>query len=168
LLVAFPESRALWNVPNQLWHLDFPALRSQPGLTAVRLFTCLAELSHGGGGTLFVAGSHRLVENLVRERRVDQLRSAEARKGMIVASSWIKALCSRDDKNDRIERFMKHGSTVNDIELIVVEMTGEPGDVFLTHPWLLHAPSMNCSSVPRMVLSSTIFRNGVPPMKIYE
>jgi ectoine hydroxylase-related dioxygenase (phytanoyl-CoA dioxygenase family) len=35
-------------------------------------------------------------------------------------------------------------------------MTGEPGDVILTHPLLLHAAATNCAEMPRMVLSSII------------
>ena len=37
-----------------------------------------------------------------------------------------------------------------------VELTGEPGDVWLMHPWMLHAPSANCSARPRMVLTERI------------
>jgi ectoine hydroxylase-related dioxygenase (phytanoyl-CoA dioxygenase family) len=37
-------------------------------------------------------------------------------------------------------------------------MIGEPGDVFLMHPILLHAPSKNTAAVPRIALSSTIHR----------
>ena len=40
--------------------------------------------------------------------------------------------------------------------LQVVELTGEPGDVWLMHPWMLHAPSANCSERPRMVLTERI------------
>lgn len=61
LLVAFPESRERWDVPHANWHLDFPASASLEGLFAVRLFTCLEPLHHGGGGTVAVAGSHLLV-----------------------------------------------------------------------------------------------------------
>jgi ectoine hydroxylase-related dioxygenase (phytanoyl-CoA dioxygenase family) len=46
-------------------------------------------------------------------------------------------------------------------------MTGEPGDVLLTHPLLLHAPSKNCAASPRIVLSSTVYRSGVRPSEIY-
>ncbi len=167
LLVAFPESRERWDVPHASWHLDLPASGALQGLFAVRLFTCLAPLHHGGGGTVVVAGSHLLVEELARES-AKRLRSAEVRKALIHAHPWVKALCSRDERTHRIERFMNLGTTVNGVELSVVEMTGEPGDVFLVHPLILHAPATNCLAVPRIVLSSFVYRNGFQPSALYK
>ena len=165
LLVAFPEYRGPWDLPSTNWHLDFPVSRSTAGLDAVRIFTCLAKLSPGSGGTLFVAGSHRLVQNLVGEG--ERIASAEARKRLIRAHPWVKALCSRDETDNRVQRFMSKGTAVDGVEVRVVEMTGEPGDVILTHPMILHAAALNCSSLPRFVLSTTAFRAGVPSIKLY-
>jgi hypothetical protein len=167
LLVVFPESRERWTVPHQTWHLDYPATRSLPGLFAVRIFTCLAKLPPGGGGTVFVAGSHRLVENLARDENVERLKSADARSGLIRTCSWVKQLCSRDSGGGRVQQFMQSSEAVGDVELRVIEMTGEPGDILVTHPLLLHAPAKNCASVPRMVLSSTVFRSGVQQSALY-
>jgi Phytanoyl-CoA dioxygenase (PhyH) len=166
LLVVFPESREQWEVPHQAWHLDYPA-RSLPGLFAVRIFSCLAKLPPGSGGTLFVAGSHRLVENLARDGNVERLKSADARNGLIRTCSWVKELCSRDSADTRVQRFMERSEVSGDVELRVIEMTGEPGDVLLTHPLLLHAPARNCASIPRIVLSSTVFRSGVQQSALY-
>lgn len=63
MLVAFPESTETWDVPSQGWHLDYPVVRGLEGNYAVRIFVSLVKLSHGGGGTLFIAGSHRLLQN---------------------------------------------------------------------------------------------------------
>jgi ectoine hydroxylase-related dioxygenase (phytanoyl-CoA dioxygenase family) len=62
---------------------------------------------------------------------------------------------------------MERSEILDDVELRVVEMTGEPGDVLLTHPLLLHAPAKNCAALPRIVLSSTVYRSGVRPSEIY-
>jgi len=161
LLVTFPESRDPWSVPHQSWHLDFPAKRSTPGVFLVRLFICLARLVPGASGTLFVQGSHRLVESLCETEGVEKLRSAEAREALVRKCSWIRDLCSRNAGDGRVERFMDRAEVANDVELRVVEMTGDPGDVLLTHPLLLHAPSRNCSALPRIVLSSTVYRSGL-------
>jgi hypothetical protein len=167
LLVVFPESREQWDVPHQAWHLDYPATRALPGLFAVRIFTCLSKLPSGGGGTLFVAGSHRLVENLARSEKVERLKSSDARNGLIRTCSWVKQLCSRDGDGGRVQRFMESSELSGEAELRVIEMTGEPGDVLLTHPLLLHAPAKNCASIPRIVLSSTVFRSGVQQSALY-
>jgi len=168
LLVTFGDSRDRWDVPHQSWHLDFPASRSMPEPFAVRLFTCLARLAPGGGGTLFVAGSHRLVQDLVRKETADRLHSADARKALIRTCPWVEALCSFDESVDRVQQFMNRGVTVGEVEVRVVEMTGEAGDCLLTHPMILHAGAKNCSPVPRMVLSSTLYRAGVPLSAIYR
>ena len=165
LLVTFPESQGRWDVPCTNWHLDFPAKRSDPALVGVRIFTCLANLPAGGGGTVFAAGSHRLVRELARKS--ERLSSAEARKGLIRAYPWVKRLCSRDEKADRVRQFMSKATMPGGIEVRVVEMTGEAGDVWLAHPQILHAPVVNCSTVPRMVVQGTVFRTGVEPFKVY-
>lgn len=167
LLVTFPESREQWDVPHQSWHLDFPASRNLKGLFIVRLFTCLAKLPPGGGGTVFVAGSHRLVENRLLAENVEELKSADARIALRRSCSWVDSLCQKDGDGGRVQRFMESSEAFGDVELRVVEMTGEPGDVLLTHPLLLHAPARNCASVPRIVLLSTIYRAGVHPSAIY-
>lgn len=167
LLVTFPESRERWDVPHQSWHLDYPAARSMNDLFAVRLFTCLAPLEAGGSATVAVMGSHRLVQHLVAkdERRYQ---SADVRKALIRKHAWLKALCSRDEKADRVQRFMNTSVVVEGVELRVVEFTGEPGDVFLTHPWILHAPAKNCATTPRIVLTSTVYRSGVVASDLYH
>jgi hypothetical protein len=161
ILVAFPESRDRWDVPHASWHLDLPAPNSPQGMPLVRLFTCLASLEHGGGGTVMLAGSHLLVDQIAR-KSTQRLRSAEIRKTLIRQHSWLKALCSNKGSEDRANRFMNVGSTVNGVHLRVLEMTGDPGDVFLMHPLTLHAPSTNCAAVPRIVLSTFIYRNESP------
>lgn len=161
LLIAFPEPVETWEVPCTSWHLDLPASDSQEESLAVRLFTCLQPLRHRGGATLAVAGSHLLVEDLARRNAGRRLRSADVRAALIRNYSWIKALCSHSETADRIGRFMNASSDVNGAELRVIEITGERGDVFLVHPLILHAPSTNCAAVPRMVLSTFIYRNGI-------
>ena len=167
LLVAFPESRDRWNLPHQNWHLDAPVVRSMSGLFGVRVFTCLAKLPPGGGGTLAVAGSYRLAENLARTGGFDRMRSTEVRKVLVSRYRWLKNLETLDKKADRIHDFMDTTTAIGDVDLRVVEMTGEPGDVFLMHPLTVHAPSPNCSALPRMVLSTTVYRCGVDPSLQY-
>ena len=167
LLITFPESSERWTVPHNTWHLDFPPPPLQ-GLFAVRLFVCLAKLRAGGGGTVFVAGSHRLVQNLATRDGVDRMRSADVRKALIRGSAWVKSLCSFDARVDRVQQFVKEGAVIDGIDVRVVEMTGEAGDVFVTHPLMLHASAKNCAKDPRLVLSSTVYREGVSVSALYQ
>jgi hypothetical protein len=45
----------------------------------------------------------------------------------------------------------------------VAELTGQPGDVVLTHPWVLHSWSYNTGSYPRMMLTKNLYRRGLAP-----
>jgi hypothetical protein len=38
----------------------------------------------------------------------------------------------------------------------VVELVGEPGDVILMHPWIVHSLSANCREHARMVLTDRL------------
>lgn len=161
LLVTFPESRERWELPYQTWHLDYPVAPQMRGLFAVRIFTVAAPLGTQGGGTLMAAGSHRLFQGIAAREGSRRLQSADAKKLLIREYPWFKALCSKDGKLDRVRRFMSAPSQVDGIDVRVVEMTGDPGDAYLMHPWMLHNLSPNCLQVPRIVLNTTVYRSGV-------
>jgi ectoine hydroxylase-related dioxygenase (phytanoyl-CoA dioxygenase family) len=63
---------------------------------------------------------------------------------------------------------MRTSTVVDGIEVRVVEMTGEPGDVLLTHPVLLHAGSKNTAAAPRIALSSTVHRAGFQIATLFQ
>jgi hypothetical protein len=159
MLVAFPESSGPWDVPHQNWHLDYPVVRGLENNFAVRIFVILEKLNHAGGGTLFIAGSHRLLQSIVAKKSAERIRSADARRALIRNSPWAKALFSLDGKTDRLRRFVNASTTIDRQEVRVVEMTGEPGDVLIAHPLLLHTASTNCSNNPRIVLSGSVYRD---------
>ena len=148
-LITFPIPTR-WDVPDS-WHIDFAP--ASP-LSAVRMFAFLTSVRPGGGGTTIVAGSHRLAE-----RRVG-LKSAEFRRELAASSPWFRDLW-RPVEEDRMQRFMVEGAEVEGVHVRVVELTGEPGDVVLWHPSLLHAIAANCLDVPRFMLTHTA-RRGDP------
>ena len=168
LLVTFPNSHDQWTVPHQAWHLDYPASSEMKELSIIRIFVCLAKLEPCSGGTLFVAGSHRAVQDLVSKAGVARMRSADARTALIHTHAWMRALCTFDKTLDRVEAFMRKGSVADGVELRVVEITGEPGDAFLTHPLLLHAGSKNTATHPRIALSSTVYSVGFKIAALFE
>jgi hypothetical protein len=53
---------------------------------------------------------------------------------------------------------MEEPVQVDGIPLQIVELTGEPGDAVLCHPALLHAVSMNCSTIPRIMRRTNVRR----------
>ena len=123
---AFPEAPNGWDVPHAGWHFDAPMVRALPDLYGVRIFTCLADLEPQGGATLALAGSPRLAQALAnaRGRREDALgRYPQRPDGSDTSGSTS---CARTMRAfDRAERFMRQGTTLEDVEVRVVEMTGE-------------------------------------------
>ena len=116
----------------------------------------LAASRPGGGGTGYVAGSHRLIQvELAAAGRA--LPSAQVRKALAARSDWFAALTSRPSGEDRVQRFMREGSEVDGVPVRVCEMLGEPGDVILMHPLAMHAPTPNVLATPRMMLTQFVY-----------
>jgi hypothetical protein len=156
-LVTFPNAGKRWDVIHSSWHMDARAERSAPRLPGVVVFAYLDAVLERGGGTLAVAGSHRLVEQLARSADPDdEGRSADVHKTLMRAHPWLRALWTNDEKIDRVERFMVRGAKIGGTHMRVIEMTGEAGDVIIWHPWLFHTAASNCRERPRLMLRQQI------------
>lgn len=153
-LVAFHTGDTVWDVPHRNWHLD---LGGRPGDFALaRFFVVLEPSRPGGGGTGYVAGSHRLFRALAgREGRF--LSSAQAKSLMAAQTPWFADLGSLRDGEDRVRRFMQEGAEIDGVRVRVCEMLGEPGDVILMHPMMLHAPMPNVLATPRMMVTQFVY-----------
>lgn len=164
-LVTFRDGPAPWTVPSVAWHVDMIDDRVlQPWPHYVRLFVLLAPLAPGGGGTVYLLGSHRIVMQLMAEAKSpDEKRCAPLKETLKRQSPWIMDLCSPGPADGRIERFMQAGEMVRGVELQVGEMTGEAGDVILMHPGVLHAAAPCARSEPRLVVAETIIAKGYDP-----
>jgi hypothetical protein len=145
-LITFPIP-IRWDVPNS-WHFD---VRPASLLPAIRMLAFLTNVRPRGGGTTIIAGSHHLAE-----RRLG-IKSADLRRELAAGSTWFRDLW-RPVNEDRLQRFMIDGAEVEGVHVRVVELTGEPGDVALMHPSLLHAVAPNCLAVPRFMLTNTARR----------
>jgi hypothetical protein len=158
-LVTFPESERVWDVPQSQWHLDFPARGSSNQLPGVRVLAFVAEVEPGGGGTVAVSGSHRLVERLVATGQAHGGHSAQLRDSLAASHPWFGSLWSKAAaKQERVRRFMTDGERIDGIQVRVEELTGVPGDIILMHPWTFHAPAPNCALTPRFMISHSVFR----------
>ena len=70
---------------------------------------------------------------------------------------WFAALTAPPSGEDRVRRFMQEGSELDGVPVRVSEMLGEPGDVILMHPLLMHAPTPNVLQTPRMMLTQFVY-----------
>ena len=144
VLFTLPNSDA-WTVPTG-WHVDLPRLQSgrRPGL---QLFAFLDKVEPRGGGTLVIAGSHRLLNGggFMRVREIRKLLCREA---------YFRELYS-DAQSGVSDRAGLLGETamVGDVALEVVELTGGAGDAYLTDLRLLHTVAPNAMERPRMMVT---------------
>lgn len=143
LLFTPPDPSARWAVPHNIWHLDYARL-GELGAPGVQMFAFIDTVLPGGGGTLLVAGSHRLLND-----------------NGVLGSKEVKRRLKREDyfrelmnphASDR-DRFMSEPGHVDDVAVQVVELTGDPGDVFFTDLRLLHTLGPNTSHAPRIMVT---------------
>ncbi len=142
LLFTLPNATT-WTLPHQNWHMDIPRLpdESVPG---VQIFAFLETVEPGGGGTLAVTGSHRLFNERMR------ISSGDLRK-RLKQEPYFAALMSTQ-AGDRL-RFLREVGHVGEVALQVVEMTGEPGDVYFMDLRVLHNAAPNALQIPRLMLT---------------
>ena len=139
--VAGPATTG-WTVPRSMWHTDAPRVTG-PGVPGIIALAFLDTVSAGGGGTLVVAGSHRLLDAPGRA-----LRSRDFKR-TLRKRSYFKVLLGPDDAER--SRFLEQSHCVDGVTVRLVELTGEPGDVVLADARILHAPAPNVCAKPRLM-----------------
>ena len=162
VMVTFPNV-ATWHVPHLIWHADTHLGHDTTGpLFGVKLFTFVNQVRPGHAGTCILSGSQHLIAELQAglhdEIRADPARCAKATDLALRRHPWMKQLANPDEP-DR-ERFLEP-CAVDGHELRVVELTGEPGDIVLIHPFALHTIAENAGTGPRMMTSRNLYRRGV-------
>ena len=137
-----------WEVPRNIWHLDMPRSRSI-GPPGPEMFTFLNKVEPKGGGTLILAGSHRLLND------VDYL-SSKGVKRKLKRHAYFRELTGKGD-GDR-SRFLEEIGDIDNVPVKVVELTGDPGDVYFVDLRLLHSLGANTSDQPRMMIAQRMPR----------
>ena len=102
---------------------------------------------------MVVRGSPRHVCRFVSQIRPATRTQKQWREAFDRSHPWFTALSDRTDTADRVERFLTE-TEVEGIPTQVVELTGQPGDVVVCHPWLIHNIAPNVSDRPRMMRAS--------------
>jgi hypothetical protein len=160
VMVTFPDEGAPWRLPGRLWHVDYQYTNAPTPLFGLKLFAFFGDVEAQGGGTLVVSGSHRVVERFVAETPPDARADYRTcRLRFMKQDPWFRTLANADDPDpDRNARFMESDHDADGIAVRVVELTGRPGDVVLTHPWTLHHAAPNAASYPRMMRGKSLHR----------
>ncbi len=137
LLFTAPNA-AQWHLPAKIWHLDLPRIAS--GTVGLQAFTFLSSVAPGGGGTLVAAGSHRFLNDV-------DLPSKKV-KPALKRHAWFRELLEGEPGRIHLE-----ASECEGIPVGVVELTGEPGDVWIMDMRCLHTVAPNATAHPRVMLT---------------
>jgi hypothetical protein len=148
ILLTFPEEASSVRQLDP-FHSDFAMDVPIQPLFAVKIFAFIGAVAPQSGGTLAIRDSHRVVERYVDALPVGFPRSRAASQ-FSADNPWL----TRPDTSTLVGA----SRDCDGIEVQVDELTGEPGDVVITHPWTLHAGVSNIGSTPRMMLGHRIFR----------
>ncbi|HZQ84348.1 MAG TPA: phytanoyl-CoA dioxygenase family protein [Acidimicrobiales bacterium] len=154
--LLFPTARP-WNVPHAGWHVDAPyrdRLEPPAGLKVHALF---GDVEPRAGGMTVIEGSHRVVAHVMSTSPpAANTSAARIRKHLMASDPWLKELATPGDPDARIAQFADTSTDVFGVDVRVVEMTGQPGDVILMHPLLLHIRPTNAGSQPRFLVNKDL------------
>lgn len=151
ILLSFP-TEGPWEMPGG-WHVDFGTDRPTWPVPAVKMFALLDTVEPAGGGTLLLCGSHRLVERLA-EMNGGPVDPWDDASRPLESDPYLRRLLAGGDDRALIDAPAEaHG-----VPLRPVEISGEPGDVVLTHMQVFHSPAPNTSTRPRQMLGNAIRR----------
>lgn len=159
VLVTMPNADA-WRVPHRIWHSDFEASAPTSRLFAVKLWALCDEVRPGGGGTPQLAGSHRLFRRYLDGGGPREYKAAK--HGFLRSHPWLRQLTRDDGSPDRNERLLDVEVDVDGLPARVVELTGPPGDVFITHAWVFHTIAPNARPTPRFMRSVAVREAPLP------
>ncbi len=162
ILVTFPSDEP-WVVPDRPWHMDSGFSADLVPPPAVKTFTVVEPLAIGGGATMVLAGSHRLqasyAENVGPEERGGGLDSWSR---LLRRDVWTDRLQKPGEEPGRSAAMLEGEHVVDGVPLRLVELAGEPGDVWFTHLQLFHCPSRCSSDRPRIAVAMLVSRNDRP------
>jgi ectoine hydroxylase-related dioxygenase (phytanoyl-CoA dioxygenase family) len=143
-------------VPARGWHIDANYLSALSPPAGIRTHALFGDVGGRAGGTLIVAGSHRLVHEYFKDHPPPPgARGADYRE-FLQGHPYIHDLHTEGDPDRRAARFIDRAEEHGGIPLRVVENTGAAGDVILLHPLVLHVATPNTGKSPRFLLSGGV------------
>lgn len=135
------------------WHCDSPYDLPVAPLESVQVISIFGDVAPRAGGMQVVERSHRVIERVMSGDDVP-VKHAARRKLIMRSCPFFVDLATPGDPEARVARFMERGEDVDGVQLRVVELSGEAGDVFLVHPRTLHCRPTNAGTEPRFMLSA--------------
>jgi hypothetical protein len=157
VLLTFP-SAGPWVLPHGTWHTDFGLARPRWPAAGVKVFAFLDDVAPGGGGTLVLSGTHRLVERFTADLPPDTTTSFVLWRRFLGRHPFLREISCSGEEPARTQRLLGTEQDVDGVPVRVLELTGRPGDVVLTHQDVLHAAAPNVRPTPRLMLGKSVGR----------
>jgi hypothetical protein len=155
VLFSFPTGEP-WTLPAG-WHMDCGFERPTWPVFAAKLFAFAGEVGPGGGGTMLLTGSHRLVERYRASVEEPPAGGMENWRPFLRRHPPLGDLLVAGGRPDGGRSLVGQRFVIDDVPVDVVELVGEPGDVVIAHLHVFHAGSPNTSGVPRQMVAMPIF-----------
>ena len=160
-LITMPSGVERWELPTEIWHWD-----GAPNSRGLLIFSFYADVAAGGGGTLLLAGSHRLVDGYYGSLTAEELAQPHKmhRKAFSRWDPYLAGLTgrTREPGVDRTAKYMDEATDVRGVPCRVVELTGAPGDAVFCNLGMVHCASPNTEDVPRLMRSKFLFLDESP------
>ena len=151
-LVSFPSPIGEETRSRGPWHTDFDYRGPSERVFAALVFSYLSDVPDGAGGTLAVAGSHRLIRRFVEGRGQAALgRMKTVRHAFMRSDPWLASLAAEENAGRCDLTELVGEREVAGVPVEIVDLSGEAGDVVIGHPWLLHRAAPNRGERPRMM-----------------
>lgn len=167
VLLTFP-SPGPWVMPNA-WHIDGSFDQPVWPPPAIRMFSFFDGVEAEGGGTLLLAGSHHLVERYMAEWPTPIPGNSVTWGRFMKHHPKLVDLHRAHTSDAPLRELVGSGFDVDGTLVEPIELTGEPGDLYLAHFYVLHSGSPNVSNRPRQMLSTTASlapRGTAPPPEV--
>jgi hypothetical protein len=127
---------------------------------SVKLFAFFGEVGPRGGGTMLLPGTHRLVDRYREGLPAPAGAGEENWRPFMRHHPWLARLLGGAGLPDHGRPLAGAAGEIGGVPVQVVELTGSPGDVVVTHLHVFHARSRNTGTVPRLMLGKEIRRAG--------
>jgi len=114
-------------------------------VATVKLFAFVSEVGPRRGGTMVLPGTHRPVD-----RYQDNWRA------FMRHHPWPSRLLHGVDLPDHGRSLVGETAELDDVPVQVVELTGSPGDVVITHLHVFHARTRCTGTAARLMLGKEI------------
>lgn len=144
-----------WTFPDG-WHMDCGFEQPSWPMFAAKLFAFIGDVGPGGGGTMLLPGTHRLVDRYRSSMDVPPGSGMANWRRFLRAHPPLADLLTAANDSDGGRALVGRRFTIDDIPVDVVELEGSPGDIVITHMHVFHAGSPNTTGVPRQMLARAI------------